>query len=70
MSNFEKGPPRVEIFIHHHFFSVRPPFLRMLPLCFRFIKIILYKQEHYLGEHKVRILFAKDGGENGKVVFG
>jgi hypothetical protein len=21
-------------------------------------------------EHKVRILFAKDGGENGKVVFG
>ena len=26
--HFSKTPPRVEIFIHHHSFGVRPPFLR------------------------------------------
>ncbi len=25
LSIFEKGTPRVENFIHHHFFGVRPP---------------------------------------------
>jgi hypothetical protein len=52
MSIFGKGPPRVEIFIHHHLFGVRPPNLsrgvcaRMRPLCCCiFLKYIL-KREH------------------------
>jgi hypothetical protein len=69
MSNFEKGPPRVEISIHHHSFGVRPPDFARLPLCFKNIKILEYKQEHYLVERIIAGFLLKMGQNMANVFF-
>jgi len=69
MSNFEKGPPRVEISIHHHSFGVRPPYFVRLPLCFKNIKNLEYKQEHYLGEIMFAYYLQKMGQNMANVFF-
>jgi hypothetical protein len=69
MSNFEKRPPRVEISIHHHSFGVRPPNLARLPLCFKNIKILEYKREHYLAERIIAGFLLKMGKNMANVFF-
>ena len=69
MSNFEKRPPRVEIFIHHHSFGVHPPHFARLPLCFKNIKKLEYKQEHYLAERIIAGFLLKMGQNTANVFF-
>jgi hypothetical protein len=73
MSIFQKRPPRVEIFIHHHSFSIRPPFLAGLPFCSCLLFNLLYILEHYgldtkiadfsqkMGRNLANIFFIKQG---------
>ena len=73
MSIFQKRPPRVEIFIHHHSFSVRPPFFAGLPFCSCLLFNLLYILEHYgldtkiadfsqkMGRNLANIFFIKQG---------
>jgi len=54
MSIFGKWPPRVEIFIHHHLFGIRPANLAvegLLPLCSYFIYTMMSRATHYGKEY-------------------
>ena len=69
MSNFEKGPPRVEIFIHHHSFGVRPP--NLVDVTF-----MIYKPKKYIIQIRAlssgantREVFIKDGAKHGERLF-
>jgi hypothetical protein len=62
MSIFEKGTSRVEIFIHHHSFGVRPPFFAGLPFCSYLLFYFIRDLEHY-GVDKSSQTFRKRWGE-------
>jgi hypothetical protein len=68
MSIFEKRPPRVEIFIHHHSFGVRPPFLAGLPFLLLFTFYFIRDLEHY-GVDKSSHTFRKRWGETWRTPF-
>ena len=69
MSIFQKGPPRVEIFIHHHSFGVRPPNLAE-------VTFMIYKPKKYIIQIRAlssgannRWIFIKDGAKYGERLF-
>jgi hypothetical protein len=69
MSIFQKRPPRVEIFIHHHSFGVRPPFFAGLPFCSCLLFNLLYILEHYGLDTKIADFSQKMGRNLANVFF-